>query len=170
MQSSRCHLPWKQCANYSWFFLCNHIFISIVCCRFFKLEKSWKFALFSVCFGLNKYTQTKYAQTHTHTYTSGVHKQTKTHKNASGTCHNRASLLEWCLINRRLVATGCRYLSHFYSALVTLLLLWTRKCFPPCSVAHLKFLLQYNQIHNVLLFHYSFLSNMYIVGMHLNVW
>lgn len=36
--------------------------------------------------------------------------------------------LEWCLINRWLVATVWRYLSHFCSASVTLLLLWM-KCF-----------------------------------------
>lgn len=36
--------------------------------------------------------------------------------------------LEWCLINRWLIATVWRYLSHFCSASVTLLLLWM-KCF-----------------------------------------
>lgn len=72
-----------------------------------------------------------------HTYTRAVRKQTKTHINASGSCHNRPPLMEWCLINRRLAAKEWRYLSHFYWAMVTVLLLSTSKCFPPWSIRHI---------------------------------
>lgn len=69
-----------------------------------------------------------------HTYTHAVYKQLKTHKNASGSCHNRPPMMEWCLINRRLAAKEWRYLSHFYWAMVTNQLL-LNKYFPPWSIA-----------------------------------
>lgn len=68
-----------------------------------------------------------------HTYTCAVYEQTKTHRNASGSCHNRPPLMEWCLINRRLAAKEWRYLSHFHWAMVTALLLSTNMC--PQSIA-----------------------------------
>lgn len=45
------------------------------------------------------------------TNTSTVHKQkhTQTYWNASGICHNRPPLMEWCLINRGLEAKPWRY-------------------------------------------------------------
>lgn len=43
------------------------------------------------------------------THKSAVHKQTHTRWNASGICHNRPPLMEWCLINRGLPARPWRY-------------------------------------------------------------
>ena len=95
--------------------------------------------------GLNKYifihtyihTHT-HTHTHTRTHTRAVHKQTKSQKNASGSCHNGPPLIEWCLINRRLAATEWRYLSHFYWAIVTVLLLSTSVFLLPApSLGHI---------------------------------
>lgn len=121
------HIITYECIHFYIFsnllLFCNSIFIVMCCGCFHFIWRKIIFALVSICFGLNTGKKRKHTPMHQ------WHTQTNKHAGMPLVIVITDHLWsEWCLINRWLVATEWRYLSHLCSGSVTLWLLWM-KCF-----------------------------------------